>query len=132
MSDGWGGYWTEAKLDILRKYLGAFTTASQRAGTTVYLDLFAGTLRNRRPDTGEEYADRQRSPYAHSLRSHALSSGSSRRWRPGCVPNSPQLSRATRGTWSSAVTATNISPTGLGSCKTSDGLQPSRSLTRRV
>ena len=39
---GWG-YWTEAKLDILSKYLNAFTTASKSAGKTVYLDLFAGS-----------------------------------------------------------------------------------------
>jgi three-Cys-motif partner protein len=56
VSDAWGGYWTEAKLDILRKYLAAFTTASQRAGAKVYLDLFAGSVRNRRPDTGADYA----------------------------------------------------------------------------
>ena len=39
------GWWTEQKLDILGDYLAAFTKASKRAGTTVYLDLFAG-----RPD----------------------------------------------------------------------------------
>lgn len=38
---GWG-YWTEAKLDILSAYLPAFAAASTRAGTVVYLDLFAG------------------------------------------------------------------------------------------
>jgi three-Cys-motif partner protein len=36
------GWWTEQKLDILRAYLHAFTTASKTAGQTVYLDLFAG------------------------------------------------------------------------------------------
>ena len=56
MSDDWGGYWTEAKLDVLRKYLAAFTRASKKSGTTVYLDLFAGALRNTRPDTKAEYA----------------------------------------------------------------------------
>lgn len=43
MSDGWGGVWTDVKLDVLRKYLQAFTTPSKRARRTVYLDLFAGT-----------------------------------------------------------------------------------------
>ena len=38
-------WWTEQKLDILAAYLSAFTTASKKAGQTVYLDLFAG-----RPD----------------------------------------------------------------------------------
>jgi three-Cys-motif partner protein len=51
----WGGYWTEVKLEVLRKYLVAFNTASTRAGATVYLDLFAGRLTNRRPDTGAKY-----------------------------------------------------------------------------
>ena len=50
-----GGFWTEAKLGILRKYLAAFTSASQKAGATVYLDLFAGRLWNRRPDTQAVY-----------------------------------------------------------------------------
>jgi three-Cys-motif partner protein len=38
-------WWTEQKLDILADYLAGFTKASKKAGTTVYLDLFAG-----RPD----------------------------------------------------------------------------------
>jgi three-Cys-motif partner protein len=40
------GWWTEQKLDILGAYLSAFTTASQKAGETVYLDLFAGCADN--------------------------------------------------------------------------------------
>jgi three-Cys-motif partner protein len=40
------GWWTEQKLDILSDYLAAFTKASTRAGTTVYLDLFAGQPEN--------------------------------------------------------------------------------------
>ncbi|WP_405086427.1 three-Cys-motif partner protein TcmP [Microbispora sp. NBC_01389] len=40
------GWWTEQKLDILSDYLAAFTKASTRAGTTVYLDLFAGQSEN--------------------------------------------------------------------------------------
>ena len=55
MSKEWGGWWTEAKLDILDKYLAAFGRASARAGATVYLDLFAGSVENRRPDTGAQY-----------------------------------------------------------------------------
>ena len=52
---GFGGWWTEAKLGILGKYLSAFTVASQRADATVYLDLFAGRLWNQRPDTRANY-----------------------------------------------------------------------------
>jgi three-Cys-motif partner protein len=40
------GWWTEQKLDVLGDYLAAFTTASKKAGTTVYLDLFAGQDKN--------------------------------------------------------------------------------------
>jgi three-Cys-motif partner protein len=40
------GFWTESKLDMLSSYLHAFTTASKRAGKTVYLDLFAGQEQN--------------------------------------------------------------------------------------
>lgn len=40
------GWWTEQKLDVLADYLAAFTKASMRAGTTVYLDLFAGQAQN--------------------------------------------------------------------------------------
>jgi three-Cys-motif partner protein len=50
---GWG-YWTEAKLDTLSAYLPAFATASTRAGSVVYLDLFAGNDSNQRRDTGTD------------------------------------------------------------------------------
>jgi three-Cys-motif partner protein len=40
------GWWTEQKLDVLADYLAAFTKASTRAGTTVYIDLFAGQAQN--------------------------------------------------------------------------------------
>jgi three-Cys-motif partner protein len=40
------GWWTEQKLDILGDYLSAFNKASTTAGTTVYLDLFAGQAQN--------------------------------------------------------------------------------------
>lgn len=41
------GWWTEQKLDILSDYLVAFSRAcSKKAGTTVYLDLFAGQAEN--------------------------------------------------------------------------------------
>lgn len=56
MSDEWGGWWTEAKLEVLRKYLAGFTRASTKARATIYLDLFAGMVSNVRPDTGAEYA----------------------------------------------------------------------------
>ncbi|MDQ1710804.1 MAG: hypothetical protein QOE45_254 [Frankiaceae bacterium] len=48
------GYWTEQKLGMLAEYLPAFTTASQRARTTLYLDLFAGDVANTSRVTGEE------------------------------------------------------------------------------
>ncbi len=51
MARGWG-FWTKHKLEILRDYLHAFTTASKRAGATVYLDLFAGAADNVSRDTG--------------------------------------------------------------------------------
>lgn len=46
------GFWTESKLDMLSSYLRAFTVASKRAGTTVYLDLFAGQATNINKHTG--------------------------------------------------------------------------------
>lgn len=54
MSDGraWG-YWTSGKLDILRRYLNAFTTASKRVPERIYLDLFAGEPGNVDRFTGE-------------------------------------------------------------------------------
>lgn len=52
----WGGYWTQVKLDILRKYLAGFNVASKQARATVYLDLFGGSVVHTREDTGEEYA----------------------------------------------------------------------------
>ncbi len=56
VTDEWGGYWTEVKLQVLKKYLAAFNLASRRAGDTVYLDLFAGAVTHNRPDTGHAYA----------------------------------------------------------------------------
>ena len=47
------GWWTEQKLDILGAYLSAFTTASKKAGQTVYLDLFAGRPDNVSRDRGK-------------------------------------------------------------------------------
>jgi three-Cys-motif partner protein len=55
MTDSWGGWWTEAKLEILRKYLHAFNLASTTARATVYLDLFAGRTTHTRPDTAERH-----------------------------------------------------------------------------
>lgn len=45
------GFWTESKLDMLSAYLPAFTTASKKAPSTVYLDLFAGQATNVSRDT---------------------------------------------------------------------------------
>ena len=36
------GFWTKVKLQALERYLKAFTKASKRAPSTLYLDLFAG------------------------------------------------------------------------------------------
>lgn len=55
MTREWGGWWTEAKLEILDKYLHAFQIASKSGGPTVYLDLFAGKESNLRPDTRTAY-----------------------------------------------------------------------------
>ena len=53
MARTWG-YWTRGKLDILRAYLDAFTTATKhRARDRIYLDLFAGGLDNRERMTDE-------------------------------------------------------------------------------
>ncbi|MGE0095186.1 MAG: three-Cys-motif partner protein TcmP [Alphaproteobacteria bacterium] len=44
MSHTFGGEWTEKKLAILRRYLGAYTTALQNKGfSLVFIDAFAGT-----------------------------------------------------------------------------------------
>jgi len=47
------GYWTEHKLEMLKEYLHAFTTASARAGATIYLDLFAGAAQNKSRSTDD-------------------------------------------------------------------------------
>ena len=44
------GFWTEVKLDTLERYLRSFTTASKRAPSRLYLDLFAGHVENVRRD----------------------------------------------------------------------------------
>jgi three-Cys-motif partner protein len=41
------GFWTRGKLDLLRRYLDAFTTASKGQPEIVYLDLFGGQPQNR-------------------------------------------------------------------------------------
>lgn len=51
---GWGP-WTELKLDVLRYYLSGFHLATKRAGTTVYLDAFAGEPYGINRLTGEEF-----------------------------------------------------------------------------
>ncbi len=48
------GYWTRGKLDILQRYLDAFTTATKnKAPKTIYIDAFAGDPENRDRLTGE-------------------------------------------------------------------------------
>lgn len=51
MSRAWGP-WTAVKLDALGRYLSAFTSASQRARATLYLDLFSGVADNLERDSG--------------------------------------------------------------------------------
>lgn len=41
------GFWTRGKLDLLRRYLDAFTTASKSQDEILYLDLFGGQPENR-------------------------------------------------------------------------------------
>jgi three-Cys-motif partner protein len=41
------GYWTRGKLDILRRYLDAFTTATTKSPERIYIDAFAGQVENR-------------------------------------------------------------------------------------
>ncbi len=52
MARTWG-FWTRGKLEILRRYLDAFTTASKCSPTRIYVDLFAGGLDNEDRLTGE-------------------------------------------------------------------------------
>lgn len=52
MSRLWG-YWTRGKLDILRRYLDAFTTASKSTSERIYLDAFAGDPNNKDRLTGD-------------------------------------------------------------------------------
>lgn len=49
------GFWTRAKLEVLRDYLAAFLTASQSAPSAVYLDAFAGEGRGVDRLTSEEF-----------------------------------------------------------------------------
>ena len=49
------GYWTRGKLDVLRRYLDAFTTTTKnKADERVYLDAFAGQVENRDRLTGDQ------------------------------------------------------------------------------
>lgn len=50
------GFWTRAKLTVLRDYLAAFLTASSRQDERVYLDAFAGEGRGVDRVTGEEFS----------------------------------------------------------------------------
>ena len=55
MARAWG-YWTRGKLDVLREYLTAFTTATNRSRERIYIDAFAGEADNRDRLTGEPIA----------------------------------------------------------------------------
>lgn len=48
------GFWTRGKLDLLRRYLDAFTTASKSQSEVLYLDLFGGQPKNRERLTNED------------------------------------------------------------------------------
>jgi three-Cys-motif partner protein len=48
------GFWTRGKLDLLRRYLNAFTTASKGQPEILYLDLFGGQPTNRDRLTNED------------------------------------------------------------------------------
>jgi three-Cys-motif partner protein len=48
------GFWTRGKLDLLRRYLDAFTTASKSQSEILYLDLFGGQPKNRERLTNED------------------------------------------------------------------------------
>ena len=41
------GFWTRGKLELLRRYLDAFTTASKGVEERIYLDVFGGQPENR-------------------------------------------------------------------------------------
>lgn len=49
------GFWSEVKLDALERYVERFTTASKTALSTLYLDLFAGSVSNRRRDSDRTF-----------------------------------------------------------------------------
>ena len=49
------GFWTEVKLNALERYLTSFTTASKRALSTLYLDLFAGQIDNKSRDNPDSH-----------------------------------------------------------------------------
>ena len=53
MGRAWG-YWTTGKLDVLRAYLDAFTTASSSSQERIYIDAFAGEVENSDRLTGEQ------------------------------------------------------------------------------
>jgi len=48
------GFWTKGKLDMLRRYLDAFTTASKGQPEILYLDLFGGQPKNRERLTNDD------------------------------------------------------------------------------
>ncbi len=53
MARTWG-FWTRGKLDVLRRYLDAYTTATKSVDHRIYLDAFAGEPDNEERLTGDE------------------------------------------------------------------------------
>lgn len=49
------GFWTRGKLDLLRRYLDAFTTASKSQREILYLDLFGGQPKNKERLTEQDF-----------------------------------------------------------------------------
>ena len=84
------GYWTQAKLQILARYLQAFATASKGVSERVYLDAFAGEGLGIDRLTGEEFKGSARiaSDVADPAFTQALSSPDRHAWgqgRPGLI-----------------------------------------------
>lgn len=88
------GFWTRGKLDILRRYLDAFTTASKSRDEIIYLDLFGGQPGNLEASpmliSTDQQGSRSQRP-AH--RSPAFASSS---WNPLRAASTARSVRSTR------------------------------------
>ena len=92
MAREWG-FWTRGKLQMLRDYLDAFTTASKSSQEILYFDLFAGQAENTERFTKEPIKG---SPWvalsiedAPFTRGHAGVPGERRRQGFGVPPHEP-------------------------------------------